>query len=111
MSCEHRDFAYGSKTLSLDINPDKGSASLRFGTRTPSWFYPRRVGETTKIFLMASEVIKKRAEEIGKDILLRGDTSNTNMKLWVLHNLEALGFKFEEGGENSYRIVFSKKYS
>jgi hypothetical protein len=110
MPVEHTEIFYGSKTLSLDVNPEAKSASIRYGTRTPSWLFRRREGETTILFKKADELLTDIAKRQGS-IHLIFDTANSKMKLWVQANKELFGFdRVDTDGDQAYRITVIKKY-
>lgn len=110
MSVEHKDLFYGRKSLSLDVNLETGSASIRFGTRTPSWLYWRRVHETTKLFKKADQRLRDLVDKWGTPITLRFDTADAKMKLWAESRKEELGFDSIETGGGGYRITVTKNY-
>lgn len=110
MSIEHRELGYGSKTLSLDINWETGSASVRFGTRFPRLLFPKVEGETTEIFLEAERTIFDLVGKNGIPLTLKFDTANLKLKLWAKARKELLGFDIEPDGFLDYRITISKKY-
>jgi len=108
----HKDVYCGSKSLSIDICPEHGTASIRFGTRTPSWLYPRRKGETTRVFAMADEILASTAAGYGRSLILRFDTANSHLKEWILANETALGFDaLDPRSHRADRITVTKKYS
>jgi len=107
----HKDIFHGSKSLSVDISPEKGTATIRFGTRTPQWLYPRKKDETTQIFLLADEVISSVARSLKKPVLLRFDTANTNLKHWILARGKQLDFDvIDPLSASAYRITVQKGY-
>lgn len=111
MSTEHRFLEYGSKNLSLDVTLDRGTASIRFGTRDPTWLYRRKEGETTMVFKQAESILLELVKQYGP-ITLKFDTANHNLKLWIQAQKEI--FDFDEvtlDGENGYRVTVVKKYT
>ena len=107
----HKDIYTGSKSLSVDISPENGTATIRFGTRTPRWLYPRKQGETTEIFHKAEKVLYSVASSLRTSLLLRFDTANTNLKQWILANGEQLGFdSVDPPSARAYRITVHKIY-
>ena len=110
MSKEHSLIEYGSKNISIDINIEKRSASIRFGTREPQWLYKRIDGETTFLFSKADELLNEITKIYGP-ITLTFDTANNKLKLWAHSQKE--NFNFSEitiDGEWGYRITVVKKY-
>lgn len=90
---------------------DRGTASIRFGTRVPTWLHRRKEGETTFIFRLAEKTLLELAQQYGP-ITLQFDTSNINLKKWVFANKELLDFdQVTLDGETGYRITVVKKYT
>lgn len=107
----HKDVYYWSKALSVDIQPERGTATIRFGTRTPQWIYKRKEGEITHAFFMADEFLRSVAVQSGRSILLRFDTANSRLKKWVLHSKDHLGFdSVDPRSDQAYRITVEKTY-
>lgn len=110
MSKEHSLIEYGSKNISIDINIEKRSASVRFGTREPLWLHKRVGGETTFLFSKADELLNEISKIYGP-ITLTFDTANNKLKLWAHAQKE--NFNFSEitiDGDLGYRITVVKKY-
>lgn len=106
----HKELSYGSKTLSLNINDEKGTASMRFGTgRTDR--KSRIPGETTCIYLLAEAIICQWVNTKSKEITLRFDTANTNLKKWARFHQEDLGFCLDPEDPNSWRVTVEKTFS
>lgn len=107
----HEVVYYGSKTLSVDMQPERGTATIRFGTRTPRWLYKRKEKETTRIFSMAEDILNAVAIRSGRSILLRFDTANSRLKQWILSNEDTLGFdSVDPRSDRAYRITVEKMY-
>ena len=83
MTIEHREFSFGRKNISLDMNTETKTATIRFGTREPLWLHPKKSGETTTIFQIAEEALRQKVEEQQEQYTLLFDTSNTNLKKWI----------------------------
>ncbi len=112
MTIEHREFCFGRKNLSLDINTEAKTASVRFGTQEPSWLHPKKIGETTTIFKMADVILQQRAEEAHESYTLFFDTSNSNLKKWIHHNNDQLQFtEITPEDPSAYHIRAIKIYS
>lgn len=108
----HEDVYCGSKTLSVDIQSENGTATIRFGTRTPRWLYKRKEKETTRIFFMADTILRSVAVRSGRSILLRFDTANSRLKQWILSNEDELGFDtVDPRSDRAYRITVEKMYT
>lgn len=111
MSTEHRFLEYGSKNLSLDVTLDRGTASIRFGTRDPTWLHKRKERETTIIFKQAESVLLELVEQYGP-ITLRFDTASHNLKLWIQAQKDNFDFdEVTQDGEIGYRVTVVKKYT
>lgn len=109
----HKNLAFGSKTLSVDIYVDRASATMRFGTRNIPLIGRRIPGETTRIFLEGEQVIQKAVESTGSPIRLQFDTANTRLKAWLRARKEELGLRVEpeEDTGDVYRLTESKNYT
>lgn len=111
MLIEHKDLRYGRKTLSVDINVDKKTASVRFGTREPGWLFRRKPGETTIIFQQAELILQSKVQQLDYPIQLLFDTANSQLKLWARDKKDLLGFdSIEPNDLDAYRITVLKTY-
>jgi len=111
MSKEHQILVYGSKNLSLDVCLEKRSASIRFGTNEPRWRYPHKENETTLIFGKADEILKELSKLYGP-LVLKFDTANNHLKLWIEAKKGVFGFdEVSIDGEIGYRVTVIKKYT
>jgi hypothetical protein len=106
---QHTDIFYGSKILSVDINVESYTASLRFGNRS-GFFIKKKPEETTEICIRGDSTIQQTADSIKQPITLRFDTANSRLKLWALSVQDKFGFTIE-GGIDDYRITVSKEYT
>jgi hypothetical protein len=107
----HKEIYSGSKSLSIDITPEAGTATIRFGTRIPAWRYPREEGETTAIFKRADVILSSSAAVLRKSLILRFDTANTNLKKWALANEDELDFDWvEPHTAEAFRVTVQKTY-
>lgn len=106
----HEEFALGRKTISVDINLQLHRASIRFGSRN-GLFINKIPGETTRLFLVADNLIQNVTNEASHAITLNFDTANGNLKLWARTKAPILGFdSIEPEDKESYRITVEKKY-
>ncbi len=92
MTIEHREFFFGRKNVSLDMNTETKTATIRFGTQEPRWLHPKKMSETTIIFHMAEKTLQQTVEETQEPYTLLFDTSNTNLKKWMRAKSEQLQF-------------------
>ena len=106
----HRDLRFGNKTMSVDINGEAGTASVRFGTRIPGEKY-RKPGETTGVYLLAEAVISQWVQIHNREVRLKFDTANSNLKKWSRHHLNDLGFEVEPENPDSWRVTVEKTFS
>ena len=105
----HRDLRYGGKSLALDINAEKATASIRFGTRRFGKLL-RRPNETAQIYLIAEAIIAKWVLAHNQGLTLRFDTANTNLKVWARLHQEDLGFDVKPANRNSWRVTVVKRF-
>lgn len=111
MKIEQRELVYGSKTLSVSVNPDTGSATFRFGTREPRWLHRRISGETTAIFQLGEEILLQEVAASGKPVSLVFDTASSRLKLWACAHADDLHFDHVEPPDpTAYRVTVTKTY-
>lgn len=111
MTTIHKDVYKGSKTLSIDISVEQGTATIRFGTREPRWLYWRQAGETTAVFKEADVLLTEMSRRLRKSIILRFDTANTHLKQWILAHEDELGFDdVVPRTSRAYRVTVQKTY-
>jgi len=110
MSLEHYDLGYGSKNISVDINTDLASASIRFGKRYPSWIFKHKEGETTLLFQEADKILQNFVDSHAGVLTLKFDTANPKLKLWAQAKKEVLGFDSVEKNGIGYRVTVTKRY-
>ena len=112
MEIESHEIKHGRKVLKLSINHDRGTATVRFGTREPTLFHRRKPQETTTVFLRADEILQSTAEKQGTPFVLQFDTANSRLKAWAKARQTELGFdSVEPQNEDAYRITVTKTYS
>jgi hypothetical protein len=105
-----RDFHYGRKSISVNVNMDKLSASIRIGT-IGQWWRKKNIGETTSVFLKADSFIQDIADNRNQSICLIFDTADTNLKIWARTRKDFLHFDSVEPVDiDSYRLTVRKTY-
>lgn len=112
MTIEHKEFCFGRKNISLDMNTETKTATIRFGTQEPLWLHPKKPHETTTIFQMAGKAIQQKVEEQCESYTLLFDTSNTNLKNWIMTKNDQLQFdEIVPSDVSTYHVRAKKVYS
>lgn len=112
MTIEHKELDFGRKNISLDMNTETKTATIRFGTREPAWLHPKKPNETTTIFQMAGKAIQQKVEEERESYTLVFDTSNTNLKQWIIAKNDQLQFdEIVPDDGSTYHMRAKKMYS
>lgn len=112
MTTIHKDIYAGNKSLSVDINTERNTATVRFGSRIPRWLYRKQPGETTTVFRLADQLLADTARSLHKSLILRFDTANRHLKHWILAHEAEFDFDAVEPRDiRAYRMTVRKTYT